>query len=118
MLNLSLSDLNNIQLDPTVQGRIVLYVENGRVKCNAMLSNDDLIGHLEEFTAAAKRCGEGYHTITIPTGFFGRILVTARNGIATSQEELSDKHYVSTLPGLLEIAQSVGLQIIAPTAER
>ncbi|BEM35533.1 hypothetical protein SME06J_42250 [Serratia marcescens] len=118
MISLSIGDLNSLQFESNIQGRIVLNVENGRVKCNALLSTDNFIGTVEEFTAVAKRCGVGFQAITVPNEFTGKILVTARNGIVTSQDQLSDKHHVSTLTAFLEIAQQAGFKIITPVTER
>ncbi|ERK09969.1 hypothetical protein L581_4366 [Serratia fonticola AU-AP2C] len=118
MINLSIGDINSLQFEPSIQGRIVLNVENGRVKSNMPVPQDNLIGPLELFLQMAKRCGDGFQTIVVPTGFSGKILVTAKDGIATGQEQLSEKHHVATMTAFLEMAQMAGFQVIAPDTDQ
>lgn len=112
MHNLSVYDLNNMQLESTIQGRIVLCVKDGRVQSNTHIPADHLITSLDAFIELSKRCGEGFQTITVPTTFSGRILVAVENGEAIRQQELSPNHIVTTLGEIAEVAQQAGCQRI------
>ena len=118
MHNISVDDLCNIQLEPTIQGRIVLCVNDGRVQSNTHIPADHLITSLDAFIELTKRCGEGVQKIMVPTRFTGQILVTARNGLVTCQQELTDKHFVTTLDSIAEIAQQVGFSTIKSDAKQ
>lgn len=109
MHNLSVYDLNNMQLEPTIQGRIVICVKDGRVQSNTHIPADHLITPLDAFVELSKRCGEGFQKITVPTTFTGQILVTALNGEVIRQQELSANHVVTTLGDIAEVAQQVGI---------
>lgn len=102
----------NLYAAPDFTGRVMLYLENGRVKSDTPIPDDHLVCSLDVFIELARRCGDEFQKITVPTKFTGQILVTARNGLVTCQQELTDKHFVTTLDSIAEIAQQVGFSTI------
>jgi len=107
----------NLYAAPDFTGRVMLYLEDGHVKSDIPVPDDHLVCSLDAFIELARRCGDGFQKITVPTGFTGNIFVTARNGLVTSQQELTDKHFVATLSDIAEIAQQAGLRVKKPNAK-
>jgi hypothetical protein len=99
----------NLYAAPDFTGRVILYLENGRVKSDLRLPEDYLVCSLGEFIALAKRCGDEFQKITVPAKFTGQILVTALNGEVIREQELSPNHIVTTLGDIAEVAQQVGI---------
>jgi len=111
--NLSKLDMRSRPADgPAARKKGEEYLENGRVKSDTPIPDDHLVCSLDVFIELARRCGDEFQKITVPTKFTGQILVTARNGLVTCQQELTDKHFVTTLDSIAEIAQQVGFSTI------
>ena len=120
MLNISITELNTLQIEPTITRRILLYVDAGRVVSNISIPSDHIVASVDAFMELAERAGykkNAYESVAIREGFTGDILVHAKNGKKTSQRELSPDHKVATLPDLLELMEQVGYQITAPVTE-
>lgn len=98
-----------LSIFPTTTGKIKLTVENGVIRGSAPIPADHLDCSIDTFIEIAKRCGDGFQAITVPTKFTGQILVTAENGEVVHQQELSSNHVVTTLGDIAEVAQQVGI---------
>lgn len=99
----------NLYAAPDFTGRVMLYLEDGRVKSDIPVPGDHLVCSLDAFIELARRCGDGFQKITVPTKFTGQILVTTLNGEVIRQQELSANHVVTTLGDIAEVAQQVGI---------
>ncbi|NLS56234.1 hypothetical protein [Hafnia alvei] len=116
MRNISITELNTLQIEPTITGRILLYVDAGRVVSNISIPSDHIVASVDAFMELAERAGykkNAYESIAIQEGFTGDILVHAENGKKTHQRELRPNEHVATILGLIEIAEQAGYKITA-----
>lgn len=105
MLDISLSDLNRIQLREPVTGRILLYVEGGAVKCNYSVPTDQILGSvpaLFEFAVLIRSRKIVSESSIDGAPYTGRVVTYYEQGKEVARENLGDDLHIASLPNLIE----------------
>ena len=115
MYNLSISELNSVQLSENITGQVLLNVENGHVVCNYLLPDGAIAGSVEALLELAERARlikpVTCHHDDDPH-FTGRMVSYFENGVEVSRERLREDCCIGTLSEFIELLTSCGYQVI------